>query len=156
RWASFRCCRPCARQPQAISSSPTAPPAATRSRTAPSAKRFTSPVCSRWPWPVEGTRAFALRRVAELGGARLLHQLAEALARDVHERRVVAAFEIHVGGVDEVLLDHNRHAIGGTDGRDGTPIAIVKQLCDLVLGGKAEALAEYALKRIEFDAVAAR
>ena len=47
RWPSCRYCPPCAAPMKRPSSSPTAPPAGTRSRTAPSARRFTSRAC--WP-----------------------------------------------------------------------------------------------------------
>ena len=47
RWPSCRCCRRCARRRPTRSSSPTAPPAVTRSATAPAARRCMSRACWR-------------------------------------------------------------------------------------------------------------
>ena len=47
RWRSSRCCPPCARPTPTPSSSPTAPRAGIRSRTAPAARRCTSRACWR-------------------------------------------------------------------------------------------------------------
>ena len=64
----------------------------------------------------------------------------------MHERGVVAAFEIDVRLIADASLDDGVEAIAFADRRDRSGSAILEQLLELVFAGEGEVLSEFRLE----------
>src|SRR5688572_22568307 len=96
-------------------------------------------------------RLLSLGRMTEMGPPGALCQVAEIVTADMHERLVIAALEIDIGGIAETLVEDDRHTVSRAYRRDRADIAILEQRAGLIFGSKAEPLVHDVLQRAELD-----
>lgn len=96
-----------------------------------------------------------LRPVTEAGDLRVPHQVPEAGAAHMYQRRVVAALEIDVTGIAEAFVEDHRHVVGRSDRWDSANVAVGEERANLIFRGEAEAPVHDNLQRAELDPVRA-
>jgi len=74
----------------------------------------------------------------------------------VHQRFVIAGFEVHIRFIEQRIVDDGRDAVGRADGGNRTGIAVGKKFDDFALDRQTHTAAESVMQLAEINVLCGR